>query len=199
MTLQTVPLDTPDGVTARLGWDPATSVHDRRRIIAKELIAAKLGCEPKDIRVEREPPRGFGYHTRLIASRDGEELPISIVTASYRAATVVAICDPSLSVGIDIRDMHPDDADIRQMRRHSRLIDESNTEELLQHWVRVQAVLEADGRGARVAPDRVHLDTGRNKGWIPDRNMKYELVDASRDGWIITIAVGRPVPPATRP
>ena len=91
------------------------------------------------------------------------------------------------------------DADIRQMRRHSRLIDESNTEELLQHWVRVQAVLEADGRGVRVAPDRVHLDTGRNKGWIPDRNMKYELVDASRDGWIITIAVGRPVPPATRP
>ena len=67
MTLQTVPLDTPDGVTARLGWDPATSVHDRRRIIAKELIATKLGCEPKDIRVEREPPRGFGYHTRLIA------------------------------------------------------------------------------------------------------------------------------------
>ena len=190
MTLQTVPLDTPEGVSARLGWDPATSVHDRRRIIAKELIAAKLGCEPKDIRVEREPPRGFGYHTRLIASRDGEELPISIVTASYRAATVVAICDPSLSVGIDIRDMHPDDADIRQMRRHSRLIDESNTEELLQHWVRVQAVLEADGRGVRVAPDRVHLDTGRNKGWIPDRNMKYELVDASRDGWIITIAVG---------
>ena len=131
MTLQTVPLDTPEGVSARLGWDPATSVHDRRRIIAKELIAAKLNCDVKDIRIEREAPRGFGYHTRLIASRGGEELPISIVTASYRAATVVAICDPSLSVGIDIRDMHPDDADIRQMRRHSRLIDESNTEELL--------------------------------------------------------------------
>ena len=115
MTLQTVPLDTPEGVSARLGWDPATSVHDRRRIIAKELIAAKLNCDVKDIRIEREAPRGFGYHTRLIASRGGEELPISIVTASYRAATVVAICDPSLSVGIDIRDMHPDDADIRLM------------------------------------------------------------------------------------
>lgn len=192
MTLQTVPLDTPSGVSARLGWDPATTVHDRRRIIAKELIAAQLGCDTKDIRIEREAPRGFGYHTRLIASRDGVELPISIVTASYRAATVVAICDPALSVGIDIRDMHPDAADIRQMQRHSRLFDESNTEDLLQHWVRVQAVLEADGRGVRVAPDRVHLDSGRNKGWIPDRKMKYELVDASRDGWIITIAVGRP-------
>ena len=190
MTLQTVPLDTPDGVTARLGWDPATSVHDRRRIIAKELIAAKLGCEPKDIRVEREPPRGFGYHTRLIASRDGEELPISIVTASYRAATVVAICDPSLSVGIDIRDMTPEPADIRQMQKHSRLFDESNIPDLLQHWVRVQAVLEADGRGVRVAPEHVRLDAGRHRGWIPDRNMKYTLVDASRDSWVITIAVG---------
>ena len=53
MTLQTVPLDTPEGVSARLGWDPATSVHDRRRIIAKELIAAKLNCDVKDIRIER--------------------------------------------------------------------------------------------------------------------------------------------------
>ena len=163
MTLQTVPLDTPEGVSARLGWDPATSVHDRRRIIAKELIAAKLNCDVKDIRIEREAPRGFGYHTRLIASRGGEELPISIVTASYRAATVVAICDPSLSVGIDIRDMHPDDADIRLMQRHSRLFDETNIEDLQQHWVRVQAVLEADGRGVRVAPERVRLDTGRAK------------------------------------
>lgn len=192
MTLQTVLLDTPDGVDARLGWDPGTTVHDRRRIIAKELIAAKLGCEVKEVRIEREAPRGFGYHTRLIASHAGEELPIAIVTASYRAATVVAICDPALPLGIDIRDLNPEGADIRQMQKHSRLFDESNIPDLLQHWVRVQAVLEADGRGVRVSPEHVRLDTGRHKGWLPDRNMKYELVDASRDGWVITIAVGRP-------
>jgi len=190
MTLQTVLLETPAGVSARLGWDPATTVHDRRRIIAKELIAAQLGCEVKDVKIEREAPRGFGYHTRLIASRDGVELPIAIITASFRAATVVAICDPGLPLGIDIRDLSPDQADIRRMQKHSRLFDESNITDLLQHWVRVQAVLEADGRGVRVAPEHVRLDTGRHKGWIPDRNMKYELVDASRDGWVITVAVG---------
>jgi 4'-phosphopantetheinyl transferase len=190
MTLQTVLLDAPAGVTARLGWDPATSVHDRRRIIAKELIAAKLGCETKDVTIEREAPRGFGYHTSLIASRAGADLPIAIVTASFRAATVVAICDPGLPLGIDIRDLNPEKADIRQMQKHSHLFDESNITDLLQHWVRVQAVLEADGRGVRVAPEHVRLDTGRHKGWIPDRSMKYELVDASRDGWVITIAVG---------
>ncbi|MBZ6372269.1 MAG: hypothetical protein LBE44_10320 [Microbacterium hominis] len=190
MTLQTVLLDTPAGVDARLGWDPGTTVHDRRRIIAKELIAARLHCEVKDVRIEREAPRGFGYHTRLIASKDGEELPIAIVTASYRAATVVAICDPGLPLGIDIRDMSPEPADIRQMQKHSHLFDENNIPDLLQHWVRVQAVLEADGRGVRVAPDHVRLDAGRHRGWIPDRNMKYTLVDASRDSWVITIAVG---------
>lgn len=190
MTLQTVLLDTPAGVDARLGWDPGTTVHDRRRIIAKELIAARLHCEDKDVRIEREAPRGFGYHTRLIASKDGDELPIAIVTASYRAATVVAICDPGLPLGIDIRDMTPEPADIRQMQKHSRLFDESNIPDLLQHWVRVQAVLEADGRGVRVAPELVRLDAGRHRGWIPDRKMKYTLVDASRDSWVITIAVG---------
>lgn len=190
MTLQTVLLDAPEGVAARLGWDPATTVHDRRRIIAKELIAAKLHCDVKDVRIEREAPRGFGYHTRLIASRDGEELPIAIVTASYRAATVVAICDPGLPLGIDIRDLHPDAADVRLMQKHSHLLDESNVPDLLQHWVRTQAVLEADGRGVRVAPEHVRLDAGRSKGWILDRKMRYELVDASRDSWVITIAVG---------
>jgi len=192
MTLQTVLLDTPAGVSARLGWDPATTVHDRRRIIAKELIATKLGCEPTDIRIEREAPRGFGYHTRLIASRDGVDLPISIVTASYRAATVVAICDPDVPVGIDIRDLQPEPADVRQMQKHSHLLDGTATDDLLQHWVRVQAVLEADGRAARVAPEHVRLDMGRHKGWIGDRQVQYALTDISRDGWVITLAVGIP-------
>jgi len=190
MSLNTILLDTPAGISARLGWDPGTTVHDRRRIIAKELIAAKLGCEIKDVRIEREAPRGFGYHTRLIASRDGAELPIAIVTASFRAATVVAICDPGQPLGMDIRDLSPEPADIKQMQKHSRLFDETNIPDLLQHWTRVQAVLEADGRGVRVAAEHVRLDAGRHKGWIPDRNMKYALVDASRDGWVITIASG---------
>lgn len=190
MSLKTIPLDTPAGVSAKLGWDPATTVHDRRRIIAKELIAARQGCEPSDIKIEREAPRGFGYHTRLIASLDGQELPIAIVTASFRAATVVAICDPGLPVGIDIRDSTPEPGEIKLMKRHSRVLDSNNIPDLLQHWVRTQAVLEADGRGVRVAPEHVRLDAGRGKGWIADRNMKYTLVDASSDGWVITIAYG---------
>ncbi|WP_424449168.1 hypothetical protein [Microbacterium arborescens] len=188
--MQTVLLDTPAGITARLGWDPAITVHDRRRRIARELIAQALGCEEKDVRIEREAPRGFGYHTRLIASRDGVEVPLAITTASFRAATVVAVSDPGLPLGIDIRDAHPEPADLTRMRKHSRLFSSTDVRDLVDHWVHVQAVLEADGRGVRVAPEHVRLDAGRHRGWIPDRKMKYTLVDVSRDGWLITLAYG---------
>lgn len=188
--MQTVLLDTPTGITARLGWDPAITVHHRRRMIARELVAQALGCDEKDVRIEREAPRGFGYHTRLVASRDGVEVPLAITTASYRAATVVAVSDPGLPVGIDIRDGHPEPADLARMRKHSRLFPGADTLDLVDHWVHVQAVLEADGRGVRVAPEQVRLDPGRHRGWIPDRNMKYTLVDISRDGWLITLAYG---------
>ncbi|GLJ80982.1 hypothetical protein [Microbacterium imperiale] len=188
--MQTVLLDTPAGITARLGWDPAITVHHRRRMIARELVAAHLGCEEKEVLVEREAPRGFGYHTRLIASRKGVDVPLAITTASYRAATVVAVSDPGLPIGIDIRDSNPEPADLVRMRKHSRLFSTGNTLDLIDHWVHVQAVLEADGRGVRVAPEQVRLDAGRHRGWIPDRNMKYTLVDISRDGWLITLAYG---------
>ncbi len=188
--MKTVLLDTPAGVTARLGWDPAISVHDRRRIIARELVADKLGCPVGDVRIVREAPRGFGYHTHLVATRDDVEVPLAITTASFRAATVVAVSDPGLPLGVDIRDTHPEPADLTRMKKHSHIFDIDKTADLVDHWVRVQAVLEADGRGVRVAPEHVRLDTGRHRGWIPDRTMKYGLVDASRDGWVITFAYG---------
>ncbi|MCR2828361.1 hypothetical protein [Microbacterium sp. zg.Y909] len=188
--MESVPLETPEGITARLGWDPSTSVHDRRRILTREIVAGLEKCEPYEIRVEREPPRGYGYHTRLIASRDGENLPYAVKTASYRSATVVAVTDPDMPLGLDVRDMHPDAADVRMMQKHSHLLDENNILDLLDHWTRVQAVLEADGRGVRVAAERVHLDPTRRRGWLPDRKLGYHLADLSRDGWIITIAYG---------
>lgn len=190
--MQAVLLETPSGISARLGWDPEITVHDRRRMIARELVAARLGCDEKDVRIEREAPRGFGYHTQLVASRDGREIPLAIKTASYRAATIVAVCDPGQPLGVDIRDRHPEPADISRMKKHSRLFNENNTDELLDHWVHVQAVLEADGRGVRVLPSHVRLDAGRHRGWIRDRNMRYTLVDLSRDGWVITLAYGTP-------
>lgn len=186
--MQSVLLETPDGITARLGWDPKLPEHDRKRMLAKEIVAARLGVEPKDVRVEREAPGTFGFHTQLIAEVAGREVPVKIRNANFRAATVVAVADPSVPLGLDLRDTHPDETELHIMKRHSHLFEEDDLRKLLAHWTRVQAVRDADGRGARVAADHVRLDSPLAHGWIPDRKVRYELADLSRDSWIITLA-----------
>lgn len=188
--MESVLLDTPSGITARLGWDPRMSEHDRKRALARELVAAQLGVEEKSVRLERESPGVFGFHTQLIAEVDGQEVPLAIRNVSFRAATVVAVADPALPVGLDLRDAHPDETTLREMRRHSHLFDENDVPALVAHWTRVQAVRDADGRGARIGGEHVRLDTGLKKGWIPDRRVYYQLVDLSRDSWVITMAYG---------
>lgn len=188
--MDSVLLDTPDGITARLGWDPKLSDHDRKRLLAKEIISARLGVEQKAVRIERESPGKFGFHTQLIAEVDGAEVPLAIRNANFRAATVVAVADPAVPIGLDLRDAHPDDVELHTMKRHSHLFDEGDLPQLLAHWTRVQAVRDADGRGSRVAADHVRLDSPQTKGWIPDRRVQYRLSDLSRDGWIITLAYG---------
>lgn len=188
--MQSVLLDTPPGISARLGWDPKMPEHDRKRALARELVAARLGVEEKAVRLERESPGRFGFHTQLIAEVDGHEVPLAIRNANFRAATVVAVSDPAVPVGLDLRDAHPDEAELRTMRRHSHLLDEQDLGKLLAHWTRVQAVRDADGRGSRVAGEHVRLDSPLKKGWIPDRRVYYQLMDLSRDSWIITLAYG---------
>ncbi|WP_345800212.1 hypothetical protein AAIB33_12135 [Microbacterium sp. AZCO] len=186
--MESVLLDTPSGIGARLGWDPKMTEHDRKRTLARQLVAARLGIEEKAVRIQREAPAQFGFHTQLFAEVDEQELPFEIRTASFRAATVAAIADEGVKLGIDLRDSHPDDATLSEMRRHSHLFDEDNVPSLISHWTRVQAVREADGRGVRMKPEYVRLDLSKNKGWIPDRPVHYSLLDLSRDGWIITLA-----------
>ncbi len=188
MVMESVLLETPAGITARLGWDPKLPEHDRKRLLAKEIVAARLGVEPERVRVEREAPRTFGFHTQLFAEVDGAEVPLKIRNVSFRAATVVAVSEAGTSLGLDLRDAHPDDAELNLMKRHSHLLEETDLRRLLAHWTRVQAVRDADGRGARVAADHVRLDSPLTKGWIPDRKVSYQLVDLSRDSWIITLA-----------
>lgn len=188
--MRSVLLDTPHGITARLGWDPKMTEHDRKRALAKELVATRLGVEQNVVRVERDAPTNFGFHTQLIAEVEGAEVPLAIRNVSFRAATVVAVADPAIPLGLDLRDSQPDEATQREMRRHSHLLDETSLDGLLAHWTRAQAIRDADGRGARVAADHVRLDTNLTRGWIPDRHVRYQLVDLSRDAWVITLAYG---------
>lgn len=188
--MQSVLLDTPQGIGARLGWDPKMTEHDRKRVLAKQLVAARLGVEEKDVVVEREAPAQFGFHTQLFARVGEEELPLLIRTASFRAATVCAVATPGTLFGLDLRDMHPDEVTLSDMKRGSRLFVEmeANLATLTGHWTRVQAVREADGRGVRIKPEFVKLDTNLTHGWVPDRPVRYEIRDLSQDAWVVTLA-----------
>ena len=101
-----------------------------------------------------------------------------IRNVDFRAATVVAVSDPEVALGLDLRARAPRRRrSCSLMKRHSHLLDESDLGKLIAHWTRVQAVRDADGRGARVAADHVRLDTPLTKGWIPDRKVLDQLAD----------------------
>jgi len=188
--MDSMELGAPDGVSARLLWDPATSPHDRRRMLARELVAARLHVDPDDVRIEREAPAQFGYHTRLFASVGGEDVPLAITTTSVRGATVVAVSDPSTVVGIDLRDPRPDQDTWREIHRHSHLWPGTAETDYLAHWRAVQAILAADARGERVRTDSVVLDAGLARGWVVDRPARYQVADVSRGGFLVTLAYG---------
>ena len=190
--MPSVALDAPAGIDARLGWDPRVEAHHRKRALAREIVAARLGVDERDVLIVREAPGSFGFHTQLVAEIDGEILPLTIRNISFRAATVVAVGDAGRIFGLALRDAQPDPDTLAEMRRHSHLFNEDDTAALVRHWTRVQAVRDADGRGTRVAAEHVRLDAGGRRGWIPDRRARYDVVDLSRDGWVITLAAARP-------
>lgn len=181
-------LVTPAGIEARLAWDPAVTVHDRIRILARELVAERLGMDAAKVRLDREAPFQFGHHTQLFATVDDAEVPLLIKTATFHSASVVAVSESGMHVGLDIRDAHPDEDTMFEMRRHSHLWENSTEETIVHHWTRVQAVLQADARGTRVHPEHVRLDARLDRGWVPDRKDFYRIVDISRGGFVITLA-----------
>lgn len=190
--MESVVLDAPAGIDARLGWDPSVTPHDRKRILAKALIAGRLGVDATAVRIEREAPTTFGHHTRLIASVDGAESALVVTVAEYRAATVVSVSEPGIHVGLDLRDLHPDAHTLAVMRAQSMLWTGATDLDVVRHWTRVQAVLAADGRGPRLPGTSVKLDQGLNRGWVRDRPQHYAIEDLSRNAFIITLAWAAP-------
>lgn len=188
MAATSISVKAPEGIRARLLWDPQLTPHDKRRLLVKEIIAAQRGCEPREVRVEREGPKNFGTHRRLIASISGREIDLNINTASYKGATLVAVSEPALTIGVDVRDYDPDAQTLALMRSQSHLSDEDNVRALVDHWTRVMAVIDAEGRTAWMRPDRVRLDANGKTGWVQGTDDAYTLSDASRGTWVMTFA-----------
>ncbi|QAY60379.1 hypothetical protein ET475_10535 [Microbacterium protaetiae] len=196
--MESTKLDAPKGIEARVGWAPGSQASDRVRQLTKEILADRLQIDETFIDVSRQAPAQFGHHPQPIAVVDGLPVPLSVRTASFRTASVVAVAEPDLLVGLDIRDHRPDEAALHEIRGHSHLWDDDSLwnkatpEQLALHWSRVQAVRQADPRGISVRPEQVRLDPPFAKAWTPDRKGDYRLVDLSRNGFVITLAYGEP-------
>lgn len=188
--MESVLLSAPEGILARLGWDPRLDESARILALTRELVAEHEGVEEGSVKADYEVSPQLGHFVNVEATVAGNPAPLNIKAASFRTATVVAVADAAVSIGLDIRVLQPDPITLREMRRHSHLINGGTDRELLAHWTRVQAVLAADGRGLRVHPEQVRMDPPRNKGWVADRRVYYRLQDLSRDAWVITLAYG---------
>ena len=183
-------LSAPEGILARLGWDPRLDERARILALARELVAEHEGVDEESVRVDYETPAQFGHLVQLEATVSGAAVPLTIKAASFRTATVVAVADADVPIGLDIRDLQPDDGHAARDAPALPPIDGGSDQTLLAHWTRVQAVLAADGRGLRVHPEHVRLDPRLDKGWVPDRRVYYRIQDLSRDAWVITLAYG---------
>lgn len=196
--MESTKLDAPEGIEARVGWAPGTDASERIKQLTKQILADKLEIDAAFIDVSHEAPKQFGHNPQPIATIDGRAVPLAVRTASFRTASVVAVADPDVLVGLDIRDHRPDDAAIHEIRSHSHLWDDDSLwnkatpDQLVLHWSRVQAVRQADPRGISVRPEQVRLDPPFSRAWTPERHSEFTLVDLSRNGFVITLAHGVP-------
>lgn len=188
--METTSLRSPDGIDVLLGVDARRTEHERRHLLARELIAARVQVPHRDIHLRREEPGSFGYHTHLYATLTDDPLPFVIKAASREDVTVVAVADLGVPLGLDVRSAVSLPSELAEIRRHAHLLPDADENEFRQHWTRVCAVREADGRGARVHPEHVRLDPPSSTGWVPDRRIHYRLEDLSSNGWVVTLAYG---------
>ncbi|MGW8483137.1 hypothetical protein ACWGJP_08345 [Microbacterium sp. NPDC055903] len=189
--MNTMTLNGPEGIAVRLGVDAKLSEHRRRHLVTREMLAAQRDVGLRDIRLRREDSGVFGHRSHLRSVIDGEHLPLVIKAASYGDATVVAIADLHVPLGLDLRPSVSDEAELAEIRRHSHLFPETRDEELHDHWTRVHAVREADGRGSLIQLERILLDPESSTGWLRDRRVHYQIADLSHGDWTITLAYAK--------
>ena len=141
------------------------------------------------MRVDYEPPH-FGHLVQFEATVSGKPVPLTIKAASFRTATVVAVSDAAVPIGLDIRDLRPDEITLREMRRHSHLIDGGSDQ------VAPRSLDPGSGRPRSRRPRAARAPRARaaghalKKGWVSDRKVYYRIQDLSRDAWLITLAYG---------
>ncbi|QIS41110.1 4-phosphopantetheinyl transferase [Clavibacter capsici] len=133
--------------------------RDALRALAAELV----GADPADVTVRARCATCGGAHGRPVlgGSRALDALHASVTHAGDAVVVAVSADGP---IGIDAEPRG------RETPPGMALAD----------WVRIEAVLKADGRGLRVEPTRVRFadDAGGVVAWIDGEAARYRVLDA---------------------
>lgn len=155
------------------------------RVLLRSLVSELTGLSPAEVPLTASCPDCERPHGRPILNG----IPLGVSLAHTDGLVVVAAAWHR-PVGIDVeRDRPGAEAAIGSLTGHTAL----------EHWVRVEAVLKADGRGLRVDPRDVVLDTrhetdpspGSVIATVTDRPVRY-LVSRPpiAPGYLAAVAVG---------
>ncbi|MFT2691919.1 4'-phosphopantetheinyl transferase family protein [Clavibacter zhangzhiyongii] len=133
------------------------------RAALRELAAELVGAQPDEVTIRARCATCGGAHGRPVlgGSRALDALHASVAHAGDAVVVAVSAEGP---IGIDAE---PRDR-------------EAPPGTMLAGWVRIEAVLKADGRGLRVEPSLVRFedDAHGSVAWIDGEPARYRVVDA---------------------
>ncbi len=152
------------------------------RLVLRRLAAEQLGIAPDRVPLAARCPDCGGPHGQPII--EGSELRVSL---SKSALGVVAVASWGRAVGVDV-----EPAEASQERLDA--IQAVTGGPGLAHWTRIEAVLKADGRGLRVDPHDVLIES-TPAGWrahVADSEPSYAVWEPRLDpAWQVSVAVAQ--------
>ncbi len=170
--------------TAEFERFEGTPAHQRDSFLAGRLVLRRLaaeltGLEPAEVPLSATCPDCGGPHGRPVLV--DSDLHLSL---SHRNDAVVAAASWGQPVGVDVESPGSTDS----LSAIAALTGEAS----IQRWMRIEAVLKADGRGLRVDPNAVSLETvgDRLQGSVAGASTRYQLdeVELAPD-LIVAVAV----------
>lgn len=146
------------------------------RAALRALAAELTGADPADVTVRARCATCGGPHGRPVlgGSRALDALHASVAHAGDAVVVAVSTDGP---IGMD--------AESRGR--------EAPPGTTLGEWVRIEAVLKADGRGLRVDPSRVRFagDAHGSVAWIDGEPARYRVVDAELGSGLVAAVARR--------
>jgi 4'-phosphopantetheinyl transferase len=163
----------------------ATPVPVREQFLAgrsllRTLAAQQLGIAPAEVPLVARCPDCGGPHGQ--PGVEGSTLRVSL---SHGGGAVVAVAAWDHAIGVDVEraeaSPQQEEAILAVAAGHG-----------IRHWTRVEATLKADGRGLRVDPREVEIDTQHDgmRSRVADRPTRYELFEPDVDASLqVTVAL----------